>query len=285
MRPLLVLAVLYFTILAEAQNFSTYVPECVPPCIEQTLDSSKVCTGLDDNACLCTNASQILFPSIGCFITTCNSTNPGELRSEVTSGWTKFCNASGTPVDLSSDSNFGGPGGWKPTASTTSSPTPSIPPTSTSAPSPSPTASDVVTDTSSGLSTGAKAGIGVGAGVGSLAVISGLVFLGFRLGQRKKKGSGNDTEGTPPFNEGEHPEDGRGTVSGTNTTGTTPEGTEEHWYKVQQEGAVLAELPSPDAELPANEVGELATHERPAELSGVMPPELSAEGEVRRHRT
>lgn len=77
---LLVLAVLSFTILAEAQNFSSYVPECASPCVEQTLNSSKVCTGLDDNTCLCTNASQILFPSVRCFIQTCNSTNLGELR-------------------------------------------------------------------------------------------------------------------------------------------------------------------------------------------------------------
>lgn len=186
-------------------------------------------------------------------------------------------------MDLSSDWNPGGPGGWVPSSSAASSATPSIPTTSSSTP--SPTASDAVPDASSaGLSTGAKAGIGVGVGVGSLAVISGLVFLGFRLGQWKRKGSGNETEGTTPFNQGGYPEDGRGTASGTNTTGTTPEGTGEQWFKVQQEGAAPAELPSPDVELPANEVRELPADERPAELSGVLPPELSADGEVPRHR-
>ncbi|KAI8948760.1 hypothetical protein F4801DRAFT_437866 [Xylaria longipes] len=272
MRIFPVLAALSFTILVEAQNFSSYVPECAPPCVEQTLNSSKVCTGLDDNKCLCTNFQQIIFPSIRCFMQTCNNTNVNELRSEVISGWQKFCNDSGSPVDVS------GPGSPGPSSPATSSVTPSI--SLISSPTSSSTASsDTVPSTSSDLSTGAKAGIGVGVGIGSLAVIGGLVFLGFRLGQQKRRGGRNEAEGTSPSNEGGHPEDGRGTAN------TTAEGGGEHWaYKVQPEG--IAELPSPEVELPANDVRELAAYEHPAELwHGVMPHELSADMEVPRDRT
>ncbi|KAI0486647.1 hypothetical protein F4859DRAFT_308734 [Xylaria cf. heliscus] len=284
-----VLAALSFTILVKAQNFSSYVPECAPPCVEQTLNSTKVCTGLDDNKCLCTNFPQIVFSARICFVQTCNNTNVEGLRSEITTGWQKFCNDSGTPVDFTSGWSPGGPESPVSSSSATSSATSSIPPTSSSTSS-SAASSASASAVSSDLSTGAKAGIGVGVGVGSLGLISGLVFLGFRLGLQKRKGSRNEEEGTPPFNEGGHPEDGRGTATATldtTATGTTAEGGGENWaYKVQPEGATLAELPSPDAELSANDVRELPAHEHPVELwHGVMPPELSADAEVPQNRT
>ncbi|KAI1752936.1 hypothetical protein F4782DRAFT_499130 [Xylaria castorea] len=283
MRLPALLAALSFIILVEAQNFSSYVPECAPPCVEQTLNSTKVCTGLDDNSCLCTNFQQIVLSARICFVQTCNNTNVEALRSEITSGWQKFCNDSGTPLDLMSGWNPGGPESPAPTSSVTTSATLSISSTSSltsSATSSSTTPSDTASATSSDLSTGAKAGIGVGVGVGSLAVISGLVFLGFRLGRQKRERDRNEAEG----------EDGRGTASAaqhTTAAWTAAEGGGEHWaYKEQPEGATLAELPTPHVELPADDVRELPAHERPAELwHSVMPPELSADAEVPRDRT
>ncbi|KAI0187771.1 hypothetical protein EV127DRAFT_410194 [Xylaria flabelliformis] len=328
-----VLAALSFTILTEAQNFSSYVPECAPPCVEQTLNNTKVCTSLNDNKCLCTNFQPIVFSARICFVQTCNNTDVGALRcmykvyclsliapglkrhlawylskeglgtetdtqtAEITSGWQKFCNDSGTPLDLSS----GFPGGPEspqnpaPSSSVTTSATPSIPSTSSSTSivtSSSTAPSETVSATSSDLTTGAKAGIGVGVGVGSLAVIGGLVFLGFRLGQQKRRRDRNEAEDTSPTNEGGHLEDGHAIASATqNTTvaGTTAEVEGDHWAyaKEQPEGAVLAELPSPRAELPADVVRrELPAHERPIELwHGVMPPELSADSELPSDRT
>ncbi|KAI0550121.1 hypothetical protein F4679DRAFT_220367 [Xylaria curta] len=287
MRLPAVLAALSFTILAEAQNFSSYVPECAPPCVEQALNNTKVCTGLDDNKCLCTNFQQIIYPARICFVQTCNSTDVGALRSEITSGWQKFCNDSGTPLDLSSGWNPGGPGFPAPSSTVTTSVTQSIPPTSTStsiATSSSTAPSETVSATSSDLTTGAKAGIGVGVGVGSLAVIGGLVFLGFRLGRRRRRPGADGAGGTSPPNEGGHLEDGRGIASVTQhaTAGMAAE--VEGSYKKQLEGA--AELPSPHVELPADDVRELPAHERPVELwHGEMPPELSADSEVPRDRT
>lgn len=80
MRLLPGLVALFFTVVAEAQNFSSYVPDCAPPCVQQTLDTTKLCASLDDNKCLCTNVSQILFPSIACFSQTCNNSNLQALR-------------------------------------------------------------------------------------------------------------------------------------------------------------------------------------------------------------
>ncbi|KAI0862343.1 hypothetical protein F4860DRAFT_125296 [Xylaria cubensis] len=291
-----VLAALSFTILTEAQNFSSYVPECVPPCVEQTLNNTKVCTSLNDNKCLCTNFQPIVFSARICFVQTCNNTDVGVLRSEITSDWQKFCNDSGTPLDLSSGFP-GGPVSPPPISSVTTSATTSIPSTSSStsiATSSSTAPSETVSATSSDLTTGAKAGIGVGVGVGSLAVIGGLVFLGFRLGRQKRRRDRNEAEGTSTTNEGGHLEDGRAIASATqNTTaaGTTAEVEGDHWAythaKEQPDGAVLAELPSPRAELPADVVRrELPAHERPTELwHGVMPPELSADSEVPSDRT
>ncbi|KAF2972786.1 hypothetical protein GQX73_g826 [Xylaria multiplex] len=261
----LVLAAFSFTIIANAQNLSSYVPECAPPCVEQTLNSTKLCDGLDDNKCLCTNASQIIFPSRMCFIQNCNSTNPIELRSEVVSGWEKFCNDSGTPINLSA--------GWNPGSipSSTSSVTPSMIPTSSPAPS-------TESDTSSGLSTGAKAGVGVGAGVG-VAVIGGLVFLVLR--GRQKKGSEDAAGSTLPLNEEIHPY-----PYDTSVAWATAEGGGGVWaYKPQSALAELSSQHPPNVELPAHNVTELPVN-HPAELwHGVMPPELSADGEIRQIRS
>ncbi|KAI1354460.1 hypothetical protein F5Y01DRAFT_250986 [Xylaria sp. FL0043] len=271
MRAPLVLAALSFAITAKAQNFSSYVPECAPPCVEQTLNNTKLCTSLDDNKCLCNSFQPIVFSARICFVQSCNNTNIEEIRSEITSGWQKFCNDSGIPLDLTA--------GWSPGPSslptspslTSSSPTSSTT-LSTSPPTSSSTASsDTAPTTASGsLSTGAKAGIGVGAGVGSLLVIGGLVFLGFRLGRRK----GEDDAGDPPPD------------PSSTTDWPTAEGGGDVWaYKPQ---TPIAELPSPSslvqhAELPAQEVGELQTNEPAAELwHGVMPSELSADAEVPR---
>ncbi|KAI0431440.1 hypothetical protein F5Y09DRAFT_304912 [Xylaria sp. FL1042] len=278
MRAPLVLAALPFAITAKAQNFSSYVPECAPPCVEQTLNSTKLCTGLDDNECLCNSFQPIVLSSRICFVQTCNNTNIEEIRSEITSGWQKFCNESGIPVDLTAGWSVD-PSSWPTSSSPTSSTT-----LSTTSPTSSSTAASDTTPTpiSGGLSTGAKAGIGVGAGVGSLLVISGLVFLGFRLGRRKGRGSESNAGNTPPASQGTYPE--------TNPSGTadwsTAEGGGDVWaYKPQ---TPVAELPSPSspvrhAELPAHDVGELQTNEPPAELwHGVMPPELSADAEIPR---
>ncbi|KAI3336915.1 hypothetical protein HD806DRAFT_22303 [Xylariaceae sp. AK1471] len=297
MRFPLVLVMLSLIILAEAQNFSSYVPECVPPCVEQTLNSSKICTGLNDNKCLCTNFGQVLFPSTICFMQTCNSTNGPELRTQVISGWQKFCSDSGTPVDLSMSWGPGGPGGsWGPgspvsNSSATSSVTPSIPPTS-SPPSASTSASILpstpIPAPTSGLSTGAKAGIGVGAGLGALTVIGGLLFLGFRLGQRRKEASRSNLESARHVDEGGDPKyDGLGNQGSTTMT-TTEIGQESWGYKPQLDGTALAELPSrlsPDMEMHGHDINELPVHERPTELwHGDVTPELSADAEVPRDR-
>ncbi|KAI0099659.1 hypothetical protein GGR51DRAFT_535327 [Nemania sp. FL0031] len=272
MRVFSVLVALSFTLLANAQNFSSYVPECAPPCVEQTLNSSKVCTGLDDNKCLCTNISQILFPSIECFTQTCNNTNLQELRSEIVSGWMSFCNASGTPASISYG-GWGGPGGHQIPTSTSSLVTTSSPTTlSTSATSTSAMPDATSPAASPDLSTGAKAGIGVGAGVGSLALISGLVFIGFRLGQQRKERNRSEAESTVPFN-GENPDDGVGGAE---------------FYKPDAEAIALSELHPhsvPPAEMPAHDIRELPVTETPAELwHNVLPTELSADTEIPRDR-
>ncbi|KAJ8127537.1 hypothetical protein O1611_g6099 [Lasiodiplodia mahajangana] len=251
MRFFSVLVAVSFTLLANAQNFSSYVPECAPPCVEQTLNSSKVCASLDDNECLCTNITQILFPSIGCFTQTCNNDNLQELRSEIVSGWQNFCNASGTPANLSM-------GGWRPggfETPTPSTPTSSLVTTSSSTTSSSPTSTSAIADatspaTSPDLSTGAKAGIG-----------------------RKERGR-SEAESTVPFN-GEQPDGGLGGA----------EGGENQWvYKPDAEAIALSELHPhsiPPTEMPAHDIRELPVTEVPAELwHGAMPSELSADAEV-----
>ncbi|KAI0910435.1 hypothetical protein F4823DRAFT_371053 [Ustulina deusta] len=262
MRLPLVLATLFFAISTKGQNFSSYVPECAPPCVEQTLNSTKLCAGLDDSKCLCTNFSQITFSSRICFVQTCNA-NIEELRSEIISGWQKFCNDSGTPINSSTDWNQV-PGSFPTSSALTSSATPSMSPTS------SPTASnDTIPMTASGLSTGAKAGIGVGAGVGSLLLIGGLVSLGFRLGRQKNRESKNDAGNTPPFNDGTHPEHGQSETLSNTTNWPTAEGGGDVWADKRQPAL---------AELPAHDVRELPTNEHPVELwHGEMPTELSAD--------
>ncbi|GAW19154.1 hypothetical protein ANO14919_086380 [Xylariales sp. No.14919] len=269
--PLVALALaLSFAIVTGAQNFSSYVPECVPPCVEQTVNHTKVCPDLSDNECLCANSSQIILPSRFCFIQNCNSTNPIELRSEITSRWEEFCNDSGIPVDLSTN--------WDPTP--TSSPTSSVT-SSVLSTSSSTASSDSIPALASGLSTGAKAGIGVGAGVGSLAVIGGLVFLGFRLGRRKRRESKVVAGSMPPFNGAVHPGNGQSTtLPDTTTTWTAAEGGGDNWtYKPQP---ALAELSSPSSPHSGPLAHELPVNEYPAELYGAMPPELSADGEIPR---
>ncbi|KAI1304408.1 hypothetical protein F5Y03DRAFT_179070 [Xylaria venustula] len=283
MRLSLALAALSFAITAEAQNFSSYVPECAPPCVEQTLNSTNLCTGLSNNKCLCTNFAPIILSSRICFVQSCNNPDIQEIRSEITTGWQKFCNDTGIPVNLTTDwdstpSSF--PFSW----STASSTITSI--SSTSSPTESNTA---IPNTSSGsLSTGAKAGIGVGAGVGSLAVISGLVFLGFRLGRRRnRKSAVIGARSAPPVSEGTDPDRGQSAPISNTTDWATAEGGGDVWaYKPQ---TTIAELPSPSspqqrtAELPGHEVRELQTHEPPVELwHGIMPPELSADAEIPR---
>ncbi|KAI1426082.1 hypothetical protein F5Y12DRAFT_307375 [Xylaria sp. FL1777] len=274
MRLPLVLAALSFAVTTRAQNFASYVPECALPCVEQTLNSTKLCAALDDNKCLCTNFSPIILSSRICFVQACN-TSIAQTRSEITSGWQKFCNDSGIPVNLtdwdsSLPSSFPNP---FPSPFPTSSTTPSISPTASS-----PASNDTISITASGLSTGAKAGIGVGAGVGSLVVISGLVFVGFRLGRsRKRENNAGDSEGT-------HPDHEQSTTLSSTPNWTTAEGGGDVWpYKPQTPVAELATPSSPHAELPAHDIKELQTNEHPAELwHGVMPSELSADGEIPR---
>jgi hypothetical protein len=86
-----VLVAVSFIITVTAQNFSSYVPDCAPPCVQQTLNSTKICASLEDNKCLCTNFPQIVFPSIQCFVQTCNTTNMVELRCMY-----KMCSLSST---------------------------------------------------------------------------------------------------------------------------------------------------------------------------------------------
>ncbi|KAI0402702.1 hypothetical protein F4802DRAFT_599823 [Xylaria palmicola] len=267
MRPFLLL-VLFLACFAGAQNFSSYVPACAPPCVEQTLNSTQLCTGINDNACLCTNFPQITFSSRICFVQTCNIADIGELRSEITSGWQRFCNDVGTPLSSGSPGpgwNPGGPESPVPSPSTTAAS--STPPTSSSAAS-----SDTVSPpaTSSGLSAGAKAGIGVGAAVGGLAVIGGLVFLGFRLGRQRRRNAGaGDTGDTPRPNGG----------GGDEATGG--DGGDLAYKLHKEEPAAPAELPSQDVEPPAHVARELLVTERPVELwHGDMPQELSADAEL-----
>ncbi|KAI0526243.1 hypothetical protein F5B22DRAFT_641394 [Xylaria bambusicola] len=273
MRHPLVLAAFSFAVAttAGAQDFASYVPECAPPCVEQTLNTTQACASLDDNECLCTHFQQIIFPTIQCFIQSCNATNPGELRSEITAGWQKFCSDSGSPIDVMS--------GWGPgprPSSSMSSSTPSI----TLAPAPT-GSNETVPIAASGLSTGQKAGIGVGAGVGSLAVIGGLVFIGFRLGQKKRKAN-NDTGNAPASNEETQPDQGQSATLSTDWH--TAEGGKDVWtHKSPADPVELPSPPAPQAELPAHEVKELPTTNQPVELwHGVMPPELSADSEIPR---
>ncbi|KAI0202728.1 hypothetical protein F4808DRAFT_57063 [Astrocystis sublimbata] len=291
MRPFPLLAALTLTTLVGALKLSSYVPECAPPCIEQTLNTTKVCPSIDDNECLCSHVPQVAFRSKDCFVMACNYSNPEQLRTDIISGYQDWCNASGTPVDLSDSGGFGpwGPGGGgfggPPTSSMVTMTSATSSPTSSAASNGSDTSAE-----SSQLTTGAKAGIGVGVGVGSLAVIGGLVFLGFRLGQHKTKEGGNDASNRPVFDDGGVAKEAPGTAStavgttATGTAGTEDGGGEDMAYKVQSQDTAPVELASPHTELPAVVVGELPVHERPVELPGVMPPELSADAEVPRDR-
>ncbi|KAI1176008.1 hypothetical protein F4777DRAFT_290814 [Nemania sp. FL0916] len=293
MRLLPALAALSLAILAKAQNFSSYVPECAPPCVQQALNSTKLCTGLDDNQCLCNDFQQLILPARGCFISTCNVTNVDELRTTITTGWQKFCNDSGIAANISTGGFPGGPpgygggggeqGGGRPggswssmsSASPTSSTTSTVPPTA------SPTeSSNTNSGAGSGLTTGAKAGIGVGVGVGGLAVIGGLVFLGFRLGQRRRRAEKG---------EGDHPEDGTKPPNSTSPDATSEAGGLSLAYKTGEEGDAYAELPSETYSHPElsgiDARRELPVTERPVELwHGAMPSELSADSEIPQDR-
>ncbi|KAI1113229.1 hypothetical protein F5Y14DRAFT_228274 [Nemania sp. NC0429] len=256
-------AALSFIVLAKAQNFSSYLPECAPPCVQETLNSTKLCASLDDNKCLCTNLPQLLFPSISCFTQTCDNRNFQALRSEILSGWTKFCNDLGVPTSAPTGLGPFGPGNPFPsppaTPPATPPVTPTLPPTTASSDT-SPTAGP------SGLTTGAKAGIGVGVGIGTLAVIGGLAFLWSRRKRIKATASG----------------EGEGGGGGEYKSPPPPPSSEMTAH------AELPSGPSPfsHTELSAddNAMKELPVAERPVELwhEGSMPAELSADAEVSR---
>ncbi|KAI5928591.1 hypothetical protein F4810DRAFT_11746 [Camillea tinctor] len=229
-------ALLFFTTFAAAQNISSYIPACAPPCIEDTVKNTTVCNGLDENTCLCSRMEDVGRQSFRCFFTNCGSIP--DARNQVMTGWQNFCSvvqgtANGTTIS--------------PTASST----PSAPTSASTAPgtTSTPAASSV-------LSTGAKAGIGISAGISGLSIIGGLIFLGFRLGRRKRGATLNTAED----------QESSGANNGNNGDNDDKSAADALGYKPQLDGNAVSELQPDYGPDDPNPVKELEARERPAEL-------------------
>ncbi|KAI1467231.1 uncharacterized protein F4812DRAFT_54900 [Daldinia caldariorum] len=277
---LLILACISLAIAASSQNLTTYVPECAQPCVLTSIAQNSNCTGPSDVRCLCSNIRSIGPGAVSCAQGACAGNSTEQIRSELHSGFLQFCSDNGAPAG----GDFSGfPPFWS-TPGGGSRPSSSPPPTASATTTPSATSTLPVAATDQqqqqqqqspdsgggGLSGGAIAGLSVGGVIACIALTGGLVLYAFRLGRRHSKlrsggelgdhpnppqeggaGGGGDKD-----DKGDHPSDGIGIGVALGTE-----------HKVQLEGAPVSELPTEYTLSGFDPVKELATHEKPVELS------------------
>ncbi|KAI1483899.1 hypothetical protein F4774DRAFT_405104 [Daldinia eschscholtzii] len=244
-----------------SKNLTAYLPECAQPCIESSISQNSHCTGPDDAQCLCSNIRYIGPGSVPCAQGACSGNSTEQLTNKLHSGFLDYCSDNG--VKVGSDFTGGGhPPVWTASWGWPSSPTASA--TSMTSPAAATAPADAEQQTSNsgggggGLSGGAIAGLAVGVGVACILITGALLLYAFRLGKRRSKHSAGD-EPTDPGPQGEGGSD-KGDPNGIGIA----LGTED---KVQLEGAPVSELPTEHTLSGFHPVKELATHEKPIELS------------------
>ncbi|KAI1414659.1 hypothetical protein F5Y13DRAFT_13267 [Hypoxylon sp. FL1857] len=259
------------------QNLTTYMPECVQPCLQQTISSSSSgsCTRPEDSQCLCTNQPRIGYAALMCAQNggACPGNSTEQLRSAMMAAYQQYCSDVGATGGWNSLGGFPafttsgmviGPSGTTTSSSTTPPPT-STPTTVNDEPS-SPGDSG---RGNSSLSTGAIAGIAVGGGVAVISITGGLLLLAFRLGKgysSRKKDDGTAGPGQQGGGEGGEggSGDGGGAGAGGQLTGVIDEAATKN--EAQLDGKPVSELQTEYTLSGFNPVRELAAQERPAEL-------------------
>ncbi|KAI1807903.1 hypothetical protein F4811DRAFT_549336 [Daldinia bambusicola] len=272
--------------LASSQTLTAYIPECAQPCILASIPQNSNCTGPDDVRCLCASIRPIGSGSVSCAQGACKGNNTEQITNKLHSGFLQFCSDNGAQAGI--DSGF--PPSW---SSSWGGGRPSSSPTASAASAPSTAPADSgqqqqASDSggggggggSGGLSSGAIAGLAVGVGVACIALTGGLLLYAFRLGRRHSKrlpgdepadpspqegGEGGGGGGGAGGDKGDHPLDGIGIALGSE-------------HKVQLEGAPISELPTEHTLSGFDRVKELATHEKPVELSAEPVARRSEEG-------
>ncbi|KAL7626287.1 hypothetical protein AAE478_003058 [Parahypoxylon ruwenzoriense] len=244
-RLVLPFLVLVLVAAAVAQNLTTYVPECAQLCVEDAVDNSGVCSGVNDTRCLCSNIRLIGPSSMPCCQESCSSeynNSTEQIANAVRSGYMKFCG----------DRHAAGV--WSTITSTSSPPLPTSSPASS--PSSTPALENNTSEGRDSLSRGAIAGIAVGAGVGSISITGALLIFAFRLGKgRSDKGGGNNNNNNNNNNNEAGEEEGGCLVKDKPQLGGTPMNELETEYTLSG----------------FDRVKELETREQPAELSAGPP--------------
>ncbi|KAI0115067.1 hypothetical protein F4814DRAFT_304728 [Daldinia grandis] len=250
-----------------SQNLTTYLPECAQSCIESSISKNSNCTGPDDVKCLCSNIRYIGPGSISCAQGACSNSSE-QLTYKLHSGFVDYCSDNGEEV--SGDYSGGGyPPVWTASWGKTSSPT--APATSMASPvaATEPPSNEQQSPSSTGgggLSGGSIAGIAVGVGVACILITGGLLLYAFRLG----RGHSKHAQGEEPAGPGPQ-EEGGGGYNGTDNV-------LEAEKKAQLEGAPVSELPTEYTLSGFHPVKELATHEKPVELSADPIPHRVDDG-------
>ncbi|OTA61935.1 hypothetical protein K449DRAFT_465339 [Hypoxylon sp. EC38] len=251
---------LLITVTLAAQNLTTYMPECVQPCLERSINSTGSCTGPEDSQCLCSNEARIGYSAWMCAQEAGSCSNStDQLRGAMMSAYQQYCTDVGVTGSWNSRGSFPGftasQTGAVTSTAMSSSTTP--PPTSTpTATNDEPTSSGSG-GSSSGLSTGAIAGIAVGGGVAVISITGGLLLLAFRLG----KGYSNRKKGEDAAGSGEQGGGEGGSGNGGPDTDETALKNE-----AQLDGKPVSELQTEFTLSGFNPIKELQTQERPAEL-------------------
>ncbi|KAI8966843.1 hypothetical protein F5Y11DRAFT_308251 [Daldinia sp. FL1419] len=264
---------LAFIALAMAnQNLTACMPECAQSCVESSIAKNSKCTGPDDVKCLCDNIRAIGPGSVSCAQEACgNSTE--QLAYSLRSAFTDYCSDNG--ITVGSDYSGGyPPPGWStswghewPTTSATGMTSPAADATG------SPGSEKQASNTAGGLGGGAIAGIVVGACVACILITGGLLLYAFRLGRgRSKHTQGEEAAGPGPQEEGGSA--GAGIEGGLNEIGVALVTDS----KVQLDGKPIGELPTEYALSGFHPVKELATHEKPVELSAEPVLRRAADG-------
>ncbi|KAI1134185.1 hypothetical protein F5Y05DRAFT_242905 [Hypoxylon sp. FL0543] len=275
LRPVLPILALIVVTLA-AQNLTTYMPECVQPCLAQSIGSTS-CTGPEDSQCLCNNQQRVGYGTFTCAEQSgaCAGNSTEQLRGTMMSAYRQYCS------DAKATGNWNSMGGFP---AFTSSGT-AIGPSATTTPPPTGTPTAVVNDepsssgsggpTSSSLSTGAIAGIAVGGGIAVISTTGGLLLLAFRLGKvyssRKKDG---DAAGTGQQGGAEGGDGGQ-------LTDVTDETAKEN--EAQLDGIPVSELQTEYTLSGFDPVKELPTQEKPVELPADSSPRYAGYGSPASH--
>ncbi|KAI1644832.1 uncharacterized protein F4817DRAFT_318492 [Daldinia loculata] len=250
-----------------SQNLTTYLPECAQPCIASSISKNSNCTGSDDVECLCSNIRYIGPGSLPCAQGACSNSSE-QLAYKLHSEFVNYCSDNGEEV--SNDLSGGGyPPVWTATWGKTSSPTTSATSMTSPVAATEPPSNEQQSPSSTGgggLSGGAIAGIAVGVGVACISITGGLLFYAFRLGRgHPKRKQGEEPAGPSPQEEGGGDYDGIDNIL-------------EAEKKVQLEGAPVNELPTEHTLSGFHPVKELATHEKPIELSADPVPRRADDG-------